>query len=187
MSDVCIWDRDVPRCSRYCLQVLYLSEHAAYGRIEAARVARKFPAVLDLLADGSLHLTAVSVLAAHLTADNHAALLASARHKSKREVEQLVAALQPQPPVPSTVRKLPPQTAASLPAATRSSPVEEHGIIQARPSADLQPKRIAEVKPLAPERYKVQFTASQNRQAYGTVRYFAHARTLIVAAVALLL
>ena len=27
----------------YCTQVLHLSEHAAYGRIEAARVARRFP------------------------------------------------------------------------------------------------------------------------------------------------
>ena len=33
----------------YCTQVLRLSEHAAYGRIEAARAARRFPAVLDLL------------------------------------------------------------------------------------------------------------------------------------------
>jgi hypothetical protein len=140
----------------YCIQVLHLSEHAAYGRIETARVARKFPAVLDLLADGSLHLTAISVLAAHLTADTHAALLASAQHKSKREVEQLVAALQPQPPVPATVRKLPSHTGASRPPATLSPPVEEHRITEARPSDDLQPQRIAEVKPLAPERYKVQ-------------------------------
>ena len=36
----------------YCTQVLHLSEHAAYGRIEAARAARKLPAILDLLADG---------------------------------------------------------------------------------------------------------------------------------------
>ncbi|MBI3975606.1 MAG: hypothetical protein HY334_04365 [Armatimonadetes bacterium] len=28
----------------YCTQLLRLSEHAAYGRIEAARAARKFPA-----------------------------------------------------------------------------------------------------------------------------------------------
>src|SRR5215203_3285744 len=74
----------------YCTQVLHLSEHAAYGRSEAARVARRCPAVLGLLADGSLHLTAVSVLAPHLTVENHAALLASATHKRKREVEQLV-------------------------------------------------------------------------------------------------
>ncbi|MGH9411471.1 MAG: hypothetical protein ACRD1V_18710, partial [Vicinamibacterales bacterium] len=33
----------------YCTRVLRLSEHAAYGRIEAARLARRFPIALDLL------------------------------------------------------------------------------------------------------------------------------------------
>jgi hypothetical protein len=41
----------------YCTQVLHLSEHATYGRIEAARAARRFPVMLDLLADGSITLT----------------------------------------------------------------------------------------------------------------------------------
>ena len=35
----------------YCTQVLHLSAHAAYGRIEAARAGRRFPIVLELLAD----------------------------------------------------------------------------------------------------------------------------------------
>lgn len=54
----------------YCTQVLDLSEHAAYGRIEAARAARKFPAILGAVASGALHLTAVNLIAAHLTTDN---------------------------------------------------------------------------------------------------------------------
>src|SRR3970040_1800575 len=41
----------------YCTQVLHLSEHAAYGRIEAARAARRFPLILDLLADCAIALT----------------------------------------------------------------------------------------------------------------------------------
>src|SRR5262245_23883205 len=45
----------------YCTQVLHLSEHAAYGRIEAARAARKFPPVLEAVATGALHLTAVTL------------------------------------------------------------------------------------------------------------------------------
>src|SRR5690606_17450307 len=87
----------------YCTRVLRLSEHAAYGRIEAARAARKFPIVLDRLADGSLTLTAVGLLAPHLTAENHLALLDAARHRSKREVQAQVAALRPQPAVAPTV------------------------------------------------------------------------------------
>lgn len=43
----------------YCTQVLHLSEHAAYGRIEAARAARRCPIVLERLADGSITLTTV--------------------------------------------------------------------------------------------------------------------------------
>jgi hypothetical protein len=79
----------------YCTQVLHLTEHAAYGRIEAARTARKFPAVLARLRDGTLSLTAVGLLAPHLTDENHVQVLDAARHKTKRQVEQLVAMPEP--------------------------------------------------------------------------------------------
>ena len=36
----------------YCTQVLHLAEGAAYNRIEAARAARRFPLVLERIADG---------------------------------------------------------------------------------------------------------------------------------------
>src|SRR2546422_11251610 len=64
----------------YCTQILHLSEHAAYGRIGAARAARKFPILLGLLARGSVNLTAVGLLAPHLTPENHRELLDAARH-----------------------------------------------------------------------------------------------------------
>ncbi len=99
----------------FCVQMLHLSEHAAYLRIEAARSARRYSDILDRLADGSLHLTAVSLLGPHLTAANHLEVLDSARHKSKRDVEQLVARLRPQPDVPAVVRKLPAPTRALVP------------------------------------------------------------------------
>jgi 5-methylcytosine-specific restriction endonuclease McrA len=141
----------------YCTQVLHLSEHAAYGRIEAARVGRKFPLVLDLLADGSVNLTIVCLLGPQLTGENHATLLADARHKSKREIEGLIARLRPQPPVPTTIRKVPAPRLAQAPIETRVK-TEDHstGIAVSTPPA---PK--SEVKPLAPEYYKVQFTASR--------------------------
>ena len=153
----------------YCTQVLHLSEHAAYLRIEAARAARKWPAILRLLAEGALHLTAISLLAPHLTESNHSSVLVVARHKSKRELEEMVAALRPQPAVPSSVRRLPapkpstpaarsprvPERVETCPPATAavSGPVRE-----TRPPA-------AEVKPLAPERYRVQFTVSGETHA----------------------
>lgn len=70
-------------------------------------IKREFPVILELLAQGAVNLTTVGLLAPHLTAENHAVLLDEARHKSKRQVEELVARLRPQPPVPSTVRRLP--------------------------------------------------------------------------------
>src|SRR5258705_3462303 len=99
----------------FCTQVLHLSEHAAYGRIEAARAARRFPGVLDRLAEGALTLTTVGLLAPHLTVDNAHSLLTAACHKSKREVEHLVSALPPLPPMPSSVRKLPSPVANRVP------------------------------------------------------------------------
>ncbi len=105
----------------YCVQVLHLSAHAAYGRIEAARAARRFPVVLERLADGSVNLTTIGLLTAHLTAENHRDLLEAARGKSKRQVEELVARLRPRPPVPASVRRLP----TARPTAAR--PVVAHG------------------------------------------------------------
>src|SRR5512145_1930173 len=91
----------------YCTGPLRLAEHAAYNRIEAARLSRRFPVVLDLLSDGSLNLSTLRLLAPHLTPENFEALVDQARHWSKREVETLVAELAPRPDVPASVRKLP--------------------------------------------------------------------------------
>src|SRR2546427_7962791 len=91
----------------YCRDALQLSEYAAYGRIEAARAARKFPVILEMLADGSLNLTTVGLIGRLLTRDNYREVLAAAKGRSKREVEELVARLHPQPDVPSLIRKLP--------------------------------------------------------------------------------
>ena len=150
----------------YCTQVLHLSEHAAYGRIEAARAARKWPIVLDMLADGSLHLTAISLLSRHLTTENHLSVLAAARHKSKREVEEIVAALQPQPPVASTVRKLPRLSPEIQPAAVpETDNAPPLGAVSEPPAP---PMRRSDVRPLAPAQYKVQFTIP--RETYDKLR-----------------
>jgi hypothetical protein len=143
----------------YCTQVLRLSEHAAYGRIEAARAARKFPIVLELLAEGSVTLTAVTLLAPHLTPVNHLAVLNEARYKSKREIEHIAARLRPQPVVASSVRKLPAPTAlsASVGIPADSAADTDSTLILAPPPSPSP----AVVAPLAPERYKVQFTVSR--------------------------
>jgi len=94
----------------YATEVLHLSEHEAYLRINAARAARRYPMILTMLADGRLHLSGIAKLAAHLTDANCAEVLTRAAHRSKREIEELVAELAPKPDVPPTVRKLPMRT-----------------------------------------------------------------------------
>jgi hypothetical protein len=91
----------------YCTQVLHLAEGAACNRIEAARAARKYPPVLEALATGAITLTAARLLAPHLTEGNHRELLEAASHKSKRDIEVLIAALRPKPPVPTVLRRMP--------------------------------------------------------------------------------
>jgi hypothetical protein len=148
----------------YCTQVLHLSEHAAYNRIEAARTARRFPQILERLADGSIHLTAVRLLAPTLTPENHRALLDAARHKSKRDIEHLLARLNPEPDVAPCIRKLP--APAASPLVTEVPPVierpkEGESATSPREFAPPPPVRPPVVRPLSPERYKVQFTISK--------------------------
>src|SRR5436190_14836515 len=80
-----------PSLFAYCTDALHLSEPAAYNRIEVARAARRFPIILDGLAAGDLTLASVKLLAPHLTPENHGEVLTRARHKSKRDMELLVA------------------------------------------------------------------------------------------------
>jgi len=149
----------------YCTQVLHLSEHAAYNRIETARAARRFPLILDLIESAALTLTTVRLLSPHLTGANYRDVLERARHKSKREIEMLAATLNPRPDVPSMVRKLP---APSAPKPTQdTAKLEVSAALETRPSAPPQ-RCLAEVKPLAPERYKIQFTVS--RETYERLR-----------------
>ena len=91
---------------KYCMQHLRLSEHAAYSRIEAARTARAFPVVLDLLNSGDLTLTTLALLGRHLTAENHLTLLEAARHKTKREVQAQIAEISPRPELDAEIYPL---------------------------------------------------------------------------------
>lgn len=87
----------------YCTQHLHLSEAAAYNRIAAARTARRFPVVLDLLASGDVTMTTVALLSKYLTEENHLALLDAARHKTKGQVQAQVAGFDPRPDLDSLV------------------------------------------------------------------------------------
>jgi 5-methylcytosine-specific restriction endonuclease McrA len=157
----------------YCTERLHLSEAEAYLRITVARAAREHPQLLTMLGDGRLHLSGIALLLPLLTAENRDTLLARATHRSKRQIQELVAELSPRPDAPALMRRLP----QSQPAATGPSPdplqILNAGL-PATPGAtggglktldeQLRPDgvvaRRAAVEPLSPGRYKVQFTAS---------------------------
>jgi hypothetical protein len=160
----------------YCCEVLRLSEHEAYNRIEAARAARRFPLILDLLGEARLNLTTVRLLAPHLSDDNHEELLAAASGRSKREVEELLARRFPRPEVPSLIRKLPVVRPKPVPTPALTSVTDANalsldaaGDAQAlappAPSSAAQPTLLPPpvhrpvVTPIAPERYVIRFTA----------------------------
>jgi len=87
----------------YCTEHLGLSRHAANNRMEAARTARRFPVVLDLLMSGDVTMTNVALLSKYLTDENHLALLEAARRKTKGEVLAQVAEMDPRPEFDSLV------------------------------------------------------------------------------------
>jgi 5-methylcytosine-specific restriction endonuclease McrA len=176
----------------YCTNVLRLSEHATYDRITAARAAKRFPLILEHLADGSVTLTTVRLLAPHLTDTNYVALLAEARHRSKRDVEHIIARLHPQPDVPASVRKLPtpvPPQLTTAAAATGAHADESRSLVEPQPASPLAaprqvppkvslppPSRPQVVAPIAPARYQVSLTVGAEtyaklRQAQDLLRH----------------
>lgn len=100
-------ERAKPSMFSYCVDVLKLSEQAAYLRIYAARLTRRFPEALDGLATGRLHLTALKLVGPHLTEENSEAVLERVSGKSRRATEQELARLFPREDAPSQLRKLP--------------------------------------------------------------------------------
>jgi len=112
----------------YCMGELLFSDDAAGKRVYAARTARQFPAILELVADGRLHLTAVLLLAPFLTDENASELLALASRKSKTKIELMLAQRFPKPDVPSQIEPLParinpaPPASPSLLDASAASP-----------------------------------------------------------------
>ena len=74
-----------PSLFQYCRAVLRLSEDAVYNRIQSARAARRFPAIVDMLRARTLSPTTARLLARRLTPENHQDLLCAASGLAKRK------------------------------------------------------------------------------------------------------
>jgi len=156
-----------PSMFRYCVGALHLSEQAAIKRIRAARKARQFPAILGALAEGRLHLSAVVLLGPHLGPDNADELLAAATHRTRAEIEQLIARRFPRPDLPARLESIAPALGPT------STPELSPGTVES--AAQVSPGTVAEltltgtgaienaaaharVKPLSAERFALQLT-----------------------------
>ena len=186
-----LWAREAfPSLFAYCTEALHLSEGEAYLRIAAARALHEHPVLLGMLSDGRLHLSGIALLVPHLTTENRQTLLQRATHRSKRQIEELIASVAPRADAPSLMRRLPVRAAPTTleaPAATPSvavpsapgteptpsgmgspvtpSPAHLLSLSPDAPSVSGAPSPHPPppppvVQPLAPGRYKVQFTAS---------------------------
>jgi hypothetical protein len=177
----------------YCIYELRFSEDEAFRRVAAARFARRFPALLEAVSAGELHLTGLLMLGPYLNESNVVEVLARAKHRTKRELARLVRVLDPLPTVPALIEPLGPAPARLVPAAptweafvqsmcpvreltpgdrprdwvesandASSAPTGGDDPASA-PGPDVSaPARVNAVTSdsLAPERYKVQFTAT---------------------------
>src|SRR5579871_2186724 len=142
----------------FCRRRLGFSEGEAVRRIEAARLVKRFPSLLGAIERGDIHLTGLLLLRDHFTPSNVDSLIAEAKGKSKREIQEIIARLAPKPDVLPTLTPLPTATPLSTPAPAPAPP-------------STAPAR---VEPLSPQRYRLELTIS------GAVREkLDHARDLM--------
>jgi hypothetical protein len=169
----------------YCTRILHLAEGEAFRRIRVARASRRHPVLLEMLADGRLHVSGIAVLVRVLTAENRDRLLSRAIHKTKRQIQKIVAEMRPLPDVPSVMRKLPARPAAPTPTVLPTALIPGSAADPLRAVAELPLELIPEpvastptvlvpdaafrpltaavpvIEPLSPARYKIQFTAGE--------------------------
>ncbi len=161
----------------YCLRRLALSEGEAFRRVTAARLARRFPLILQMVAEGDIHLSAICELRDYLTKDNHRELLVEASRKTRKQVQELIVRRFPRPDVTSNIRRLPApvsvksETLQQPPAQSPTSAIASPAPISA-PAA--RPSPVQAIEPLREDRYRLQLSASAELK-----RKLEHARDLM--------
>jgi len=79
-----------PSMHAYCVGFFHFSRDVASQRIHAARAARDYPILFAAVEEGRLHLSAVRLLAPHLTPENVDELVAAATHRTCEEIEEMI-------------------------------------------------------------------------------------------------
>lgn len=173
----------------YCVEVFRMSDDEAFKRIRAARTARRLPAILAAVADGRLHLTAITLLAKFLTRANVAELIEEATHKTKLQVQLMIAKRFPQPDVPACLFVARATVAVALPEVdgiftenlrSVASPIdvstlkesqvpEPVGVLANAQCVVLPVQRFPVLAPLSPSRFELRCTISQ--EAYDALKF----------------
>jgi hypothetical protein len=170
--------RAYPSMHVFCVKELGFSDGAAYNRLGVARTGRRWPAVLDALRSGAVHLSGLRVLVPHFTDENLQRLLAEAAGKSKREIEEMAARLSPKAPVPDRVWRLPRRSRQSLfePVARPQSSADPTASPGPAVPVSRQQEHRSIVAPLTEDTFEVGFTAPRAlrdklRQAQDLLRH----------------
>ena len=116
-----------PSLFDYCVRELRYAQGESLRRIRASRAAKRYEVLYGLIKRGTLSLTTVAMLEPHLKWDNYRKLIRAAKGLSTREVEALVASLNPIAAAPKErIRVLtlaPPPAPEAAPADLFPSPV----------------------------------------------------------------
>ena len=167
----------------YCVEALGMSEGAAGRRVTAARVCKRFPDAFERVARGEIHLCALCALAPHLNSDNASELFDASRGKTRRQVEELLAARFPRPDFREQIRRLPARASGPVSVAQQASsgaakPIAETaaeanangrigltpGEVEndpplAGPAPTIERRFQRQIEPLTADRFGVRFTA----------------------------
>jgi 5-methylcytosine-specific restriction endonuclease McrA len=165
--------RGYPSLFQYCVEHLHFSEDEACRRIEAARMAQRFPAILALLVAGSITLSSLALLKHHITLDNHQELLAGIAGRSCRSAEEWLAARFPRVDLPARIRQLPTRIGEAGKSGLAQTPLIATGSATtdatppaappvAAPSTPPSATRPARVEPLSQDRFALQVTISRS-------------------------
>ena len=144
-----------PSMYAYCTRVLGMSEDEAFKRIRAARALRRYPVVAAAVEEGRLHLTAVVLLAPHLTDESAEALVAQASGKSKADIDILLARRAPRPDVPARLERVAEQATLVLDRESRA------GEVVLEPPPPVAPV----VTALSPERFALALTIGEETRS----------------------
>ena len=149
----------------YCLFRVGMSEDEACRRIDVARLARRFPSLLEKLESGAISLSVAALLKPYLADDNQVELLGAVSGKTIQQAREALAALFPKNDVVASIRRLPPppvRVGALGGSATASaewavvakhappSAIEARGGGEGEALGSVAPDRVAPVVPQAP-------------------------------------